>query len=66
MESKIIDGTVLPEWQCPIFGKVIDAGLCWEISNIGDDSLQLAENETPPCGWTAAHAVCAQCPRYQD
>ena len=27
------------EWFCPIYNRKIDCGLCFEVSNIGDDTL---------------------------
>ena len=53
-----------PMVYCPIFGKDISYGLCWEISNIGDDSLDLPADKRPPCGWEAAYEVCKKCPVY--
>lgn len=50
--------------ECPIFGKEIANGLCWEISNIGDDTLPLPPDEIPPCGWDEAHKICDKCPWY--
>lgn len=53
-----------PMVHCPLFGRDIAQGLCWDISNIGDDSLMLPPEKTPPCGWDAAHKVCMKCPQY--
>ena len=55
-----------PMVKCPLFGKEIADGLCWDISNIGNDSLKLPANEVPPCGWAEAHKVCAKCPQYLE
>ena len=51
---------------CRIFNQEIDPGLCWEISNIGNDSLQLPQNLMPPCGWDEAHKICDKCPVYLE
>lgn len=63
MESKIKNN--IPEHiKCPMFSHEIDCGLCWEISNIGDDSLKLRDEEKPKCGWEEAHKICDKCPEY--
>ena len=49
---------------CKLFNKKIDEGLCWDISNIGNDSLMLPPDEIPPCGWDASYEVCKKCPVY--
>lgn len=49
---------------CPIFNREIPDGLCWEIANIGNDSLRLPPDETPPCGWDEARGHCNRCPEY--
>ena len=53
-------------WYCPIFHRDIDQGLCWEISNIGNDSLGLHDDEYPSCGWDKAHEICQKCQHYAD
>lgn len=47
---------------CPIFKKKIPDGLCWEIANIGNDSIVVHPEERPPCGWEAASEICDSCP----
>lgn len=49
---------------CPIFGKEIALGLCFDISNIGNDSLNLPPELVPPCGWDEAYRICKKCPEY--
>ena len=49
---------------CKIFNREIDYGLCWDIANVGDDSLMLRNEEIPPCGWDQAHKICDKCPEY--
>ena len=51
---------------CPIFGKEICEGLCWELANlnIGDGKMQLSADEIPPCGWKEARKMCDKCPDY--
>lgn len=51
---------------CRIFDREIDSGLCWEISNIGNDSLNLPSSLVPPCGWDEAHKICDKCPVYLE
>lgn len=51
---------------CPIFNHEIADGLCWDISNIGNDSLMLPPEKTPPCGWDEAYKSCLKCPHYAD
>ncbi len=51
---------------CPIFNHEIADGLCWDISNIGNDSLMLPPEKTPPCGWDEAHEICLKCQHYAD
>lgn len=51
---------------CPIFNHEIADGLCWDISNIGNDSLMLPPEKTPPCSWDEAHKSCLQCQHYAD
>lgn len=58
--GKAIDRQVF----CPIFDREIPDGLCWEIANIGNDSLKLPPDETPPCGWDEARRYCNSCPEY--
>ena len=41
MEFRIRDDVKLEEWFCPIYNRKIDCGLCFDISNIGDDILCL-------------------------
>ena len=41
MEFRISDDVKLEEWFCPIYNRKIDCGLCFDISNIGDDILCL-------------------------
>ena len=53
-----------PLVSCPIFHRQIAEGLCWDISNIGNDSLNLPPECIPPCGWDAAHRICDECPKY--
>ena len=55
-----------PQVFCPIFGRKIADGLCWDISNIGNDSLMLPLEKIPPCGWEKAHQICDECPVYQE
>ena len=52
--------------DCPIFHREISEWLCWEISNIGDDSLKLPPHEVPPCGWDEAYRICQGCPHYAE
>ncbi|WOC33244.1 hypothetical protein [Caproicibacterium argilliputei] len=49
---------------CPIWNKKISAGLCFDISNIGNDSLNLPQKLRPPCGWRTAHEICDTCENY--
>ena len=51
---------------CPIFNHEIADGLCWDISNIGSDSLMLPPEKTPPCGWDEAHEICLKCLVYEE
>lgn len=52
--------------NCPLFKKDIAYGLCWDIANVGNDSLMLPPDKIPPCGWDAAHQICDKCPVYLD
>lgn len=54
------------EWFCPIYNRKIDCGLCFEVSNIGDDTLCPKGDDKPPCNWAEAHKACLNCPRYAD
>ena len=54
-----------PQVFCPIFNHKIADGLCWDISNIGNDSLMLPE-KTPPCSCEKAHQICLKCPVYEE
>ena len=58
--------SVIEFWYCPIFDKEIDEGLCWDISNIGNDSLCLSADERPPCGWEEAYKICKACQHYAE
>lgn len=66
MEIRIDNSTQLEEWFCPVYKRKIDAGLCFDVSNIGDDSLCLTGNEKPPCSWTESHKICDSCRHYTD
>lgn len=55
-----------PQVFCPIFNHEIADGLCWDISNVGDDSLMLPPEKTPPCGWDKAHKICLGCHIYKE
>ena len=46
MEFRIRDDVKLEEWFCPIYNRKIDCGLCFDISNIGDDILCLKGDDT--------------------
>jgi len=52
-------------WHCPIYGCDINEWLCWEVSNVGNDSLHLKDDESPPCGWDEANKICAKCKHYE-
>ena len=54
------------EWFCPIYNRKIDCGLCFEVSNIGDDTLCLMGDDKQPCNWAEAHKTCLNCPRNAD
>lgn len=60
VSAAMADGKV----YCKLFQKKIDEGLCWDISNVGNDSLMLSHEDMPPCGWDAAYEVCKKCPVY--
>ena len=66
MEFHISNTIKLEKWFCPIYNREIDSGLCFEISNIGNDSLCLKGNDKPPCGWDKAHEACFKCQHYAD
>lgn len=66
MKIIISDDIILEEWYCPIHGRIIDAGLCLEISNFGSECLRLNEKEHPACSWDEAHEICNQCKHYAD
>ena len=66
MDLKQNNCATLKKWFCPVYGHEIDESLCWEISNIGNNSLKLSEKETPPCGWDDAHRMCDKCPHDSD
>ncbi len=53
-------------WFCPIYQRKIYETLCFEVSNIGSDVLQLSGDEKPPCTWEEAYKVCAVCPKYAE
>ena len=64
MEFRIRDDVKLEEWFCPIYNRKIDCGLCFDISNIGDDILCLKGDDKPPCSWDDAHKSCLKCQHY--
>lgn len=66
MEFRINDNAELEGWFCPIYGREIDCGLCFDVSNIGSDSLCLKKNEKPPCSWDEARRICLKCQHYAD
>lgn len=53
-----------PQVFCPIFNHMIADGLCWDIANVGNDSLMLPPEKVPPCGWDEAYKICEKCPIY--
>lgn len=55
-----------PQVFCPIVDHGIADGLCWEIANIGNDSLNLPPEKTPPCGWDEARQRCLNCSVYEE
>lgn len=54
--------------DCPVFGKKIHEGLCWDLSNLnlGKGTEQLSPGEIPPCGWQEARKICDLCPHYSE
>lgn len=48
--------------SCPIFDKEIPSGLCWEICNIGNDSVILPSELKLPYSWKEANKTCNKCP----
>lgn len=48
----VFNTTPIPDPQvfCPIFNHEIADGLCWDISNIGNDSLMLPPEKNHPVG----------------
>ena len=66
MEFRTSETAKLEKWFCPVYNHKIDSGLCFEVSNIGDDTLCLKGNDKPPCNWAEAHKICLDCPRYVD
>ena len=64
----VFNTTPIPDPQvfCPIFRHKIADGLCWDISNIGNDSQMLPPEKTPPCSWEKAHQICLKCPVYEE
>lgn len=66
MEFRISDDVKLEEWFCPIYNRKIDCGLCFDISNIGDDILCLKGDDKPSCSWDEAHKSCLKCQHYAD
>ena len=54
-----------PQVVCPIFRHNIADGVFGDIANIGNDSLMLPSEKTPPCGWDEAHKICNECPVYK-
>ena len=66
MEFRISDDVILEEWFCPIYNRKIDCGLCFEVSNIGDDILCLKGDDKPPCSWEIARQICLKCPVYEE
>ena len=66
MEFRISDNVILEEWFCPIYNRKIDCGLCFEVSNIGDDILCLKGDDKRPCSWEKARQICLKCPVYEE
>lgn len=66
MEFRINDDVKLEEWFCPIYNRKIDCGLCFDVSNIGNDSLCLTGDDKPPCSWDNAHKICLDCHVYKE
>lgn len=53
-------------WFCPIYQREINKILCFEVSNIGGDELNLSGEDKLPCSWEEADKVCSDCPRYAE
>ena len=66
MEFHISTDVKLEEWFCPIYNRKIDRGLCFDVSNIGNDSLCLTGDDKPPCSWDKAHKICLGCHVYKE
>lgn len=66
MDYKLSNSVADTMIYCPLFEKEIAEGLCYEISNIGNDSLNLPKELTPPCGWKEANKICNKCPVYNE
>lgn len=50
--------------NCPLLGKVIDEGYCWELCNIGTDEILLEGDKVDD--WDEAQRICKKCGRYED
>lgn len=66
MVFRISNDAKLEEWFCPVYNRNIDCGLCFEASNIGNDSLCLQGNDKSPCSWDEARKTCLKCQHYAD
>ena len=49
---------------CPIFGREVDDGYCWELCNIATDEILLYGDKV--ADWDEAQEICKKCGRYED
>lgn len=56
--------TISKKLYCPLLRKDIEVGYCWELCNIGDDSVLLPGDIVE--GWHAAQQVCRECGEFED
>ncbi len=50
--------------KCPLLGREIDWGYCWELCNIAADGVLLRGDKVS--NWDEAQKICRKCGRYSE
>ncbi len=62
MSYKVVENTMV---YCPLMGKEIPDGYCYELCNIAEDYVLLEEDRGTIGDWDKAQDICAECGRYE-
>jgi len=51
---------------CPLLGKEISDGYCYDLRNIGTDDILFQEDKGKVPNWDQALKICIKCGRYEE